>query len=82
MLIILEHFKLQLTLVLPKVCFIIRKAQQKGQKKMDSTHAKVKKSIEKVRSGQVNEWGPRFNCNSESEFLSKLKKYVMLDRDI
>ena len=49
---------------------------------MDSTHAKVKKSIEKVRSGQVNEWGPRFNCNSESEFLSKLKKYVMLDRDI
>ena len=42
----------------------------------------MKKSIEKVRSGQINEWGPRFNCNSESEFLSKLKKYVMLDRDI
>jgi len=26
MLILLEHYKLQLTLVLPKVCFVVRKA--------------------------------------------------------
>lgn len=35
-----------------------------------------------MRLGEINEWGPKYNCNSESEFLTKLKKYVMLDRDI
>ena len=33
MLILLEHYKIQLTLVLPKVCFVVRKAQQKNKKR-------------------------------------------------
>ena len=37
MLILLEHYKLQLTVVLPKVCFVMRKAQLKGAKKMTET---------------------------------------------
>ena len=43
---------------------------------------KVQKSIEKVRLGEINEWGPKYNCNSEAEFMTKLKKYVIMDRDI
>ena len=43
---------------------------------------KVKKSVDKVRLGEVNEYGPKYNCNSESEFLTKLNKYVKMDRDI
>ena len=82
MLILLEHYKLQLTLVLPKVCFVVRRAQQKGQSKMEETLSKIEKSIEKIRRGQINEWGPKYGSNSEAEFLAKLKKYVMLDRDI
>ena len=42
MLILMEHYKLQLTLVLPKVCFVVRKAQSKGKKKMEETQAKSK----------------------------------------
>jgi hypothetical protein len=42
MLILLEHYKLQLTLVLPKVCFVVRKALQKGKKKMEETQGKSK----------------------------------------
>ena len=82
MLILLEHYKLQLTLVLPKVCFLVRRAQQKGQNKMIETQAKIQTSIEKIRRGQINEWGPKYGSNSEAEFLAKLKKYVMLDREI
>jgi len=37
MLILLEHYKLQLTLVLPKVCFVVRKAKHKGPKKLVET---------------------------------------------
>ena len=37
MLILLEHYKLQLTVVLPKVCFVMRKAQLKGSKKIADT---------------------------------------------
>ena len=51
MLILLEHYKLQLTLVLPKVCFVVRRAQQKGQNKMIETQAKIQTSIEKIRRG-------------------------------
>ena len=40
-LILLEHYKLQLTLVLPKVLLIIRKSMQKGKKKIDETRIKV-----------------------------------------
>ena len=32
-LVLLEHYKLQLTRVLPKVLLVIRKAQQRGNKK-------------------------------------------------
>lgn len=32
--ILLEHYKLQLTTVLPKVCLVVRKAQKKGAKKL------------------------------------------------
>ena len=42
MLILLEHYKLQLTLVLPKVCVLVRKAQQKGSKKVIDTKARSK----------------------------------------
>ncbi len=38
--------------------------------------------MDKVRLGEVNEWGPKYNCNSEAEFLTKLNKYVKMDRDI
>ncbi len=82
MLILLEHYKLQLTLVLPKVCFVVRKAKHKGTKKLESTQAKIQRSIEKVRLGEINEWGPRYNCSTEAEFLAKLNKYVKLDKDI
>lgn len=42
MLILLEHYKIQLTLVLPKVCFVVRKAQQKNKKKsMTATVARI-----------------------------------------
>ena len=82
MLILLEHYKLQLTLVLPKVCTVVRRAQQKGQNKMIETQAKIQRSIDKIRRGQINEWGPKYGSNSEAEFLAKLKKYVMLDREI
>ena len=83
MLILLEHYKLQLTVVLPKVCFIIRKAQQKNKKKsLETTQQKIQKTIDKVRLGEINEWGSKYNITSEAQFLEKLKKYVMLDRDI
>ena len=38
--------------------------------------------MDKVRLGEINEYGPKYNCNSETEFLNKLNKYKMLDRDI
>ena len=82
MLILMEHYKLQLTLVLPKVCFVMRKAQQKGGKKLISTQGKIEKSVEKVRRGEITEWGPKYGCSSEGDFLAKLKKYAILDRDI
>ena len=41
MLILLEHYKLQLTLVLPKVNILVRKAQQKGSKKVIETKARI-----------------------------------------
>ena len=81
-LILLEHYKLSLTLFLPKVCFVVRKAQQKGPKKMAEHQAKIQKSVDKVRLGEINEWGPKYNCNSEAEFTTKLNKFMMLDKDI
>lgn len=42
MLILLEHYKLQLTLFLPKVCLVVRKAQKKGKNKLEETLAKSK----------------------------------------
>lgn len=64
------------------MCFVVRKAQQKGPKKMAEAQAKIQKSLDKVRLGEINEWGPKYNCNSEAEFVAKLKKYVMLDKEI
>lgn len=81
-LILLEHYKLQLTLVLPKVLLVVRKKMQKGKKGVEETQDKLKKSLDKVRLGEIQDWGPKYSCNSESEFLSKLAKYKMLDRDI
>ena len=49
---------------------------------MEETQAKILKSIDKVRLGEINEWGPKYGSNSETEFLAKLKKYVMLDKEI
>lgn len=43
MLILLEHYKLQLTLFLPKVCLVVRKAQKKGKNKLEETLAKSKR---------------------------------------
>ena len=68
-LILLEHYKLQLTLVLPKVLLVVRKAQQKGKKKIDETQLKVQKSLDKVRLGEIQEWGPKYGCASEAEFI-------------
>ena len=82
MLILMEHYKLQLTLVLPKVCFVMRKAQQKGGKKLTSTQGKIEKSVEKVRRGEITEWGPKYGCRDEADFVAKLKKLSILDRDI
>lgn len=42
MLIMLEHYKLQLSLVLPKVCLLIRRAQQKGStSKLEKTRLTI-----------------------------------------
>ena len=49
---------------------------------MEETQEKIQKSIEKVRRGEINEWGPKYGSNSEAEFLAKLKKMLMLDRDV
>jgi len=49
---------------------------------MAEAQAKIQKSLDKVRLGEINEWGPKYNCNSEAEFVAKLKKYVMLDKEI
>lgn len=68
--------------MLPKVCFVVRKAKHKGPKKLVETQGKVQRSIEKVRLGEINEWGPRYNCSTEAEFLAKLTKYVKLDKEI
>ena len=35
-----------------------------------------------MRRGEITEWGPKYGCSSESDFLTKLKKYAILDRDI
>ena len=43
LLVFLEHYKLRLTLFLPKVCVLIRKAQGKSNKKvLDKTRATCK----------------------------------------
>ena len=49
---------------------------------MAEAQAKIQKSIDKVRLGEINEWGPKYNCNSEAEFTSKLNKFMMLDKEI
>ena len=67
---------------MPKVLLVVRKSQQKGKKKIDETQAKVQKSLDKVRLGEIQEWGPKYGCASEAEFITKLNKYKMLDRDI
>ena len=82
MLIILEHYKLQLTIVLPKVSFIVRKSQKKGKKNLEANQATIQRSIDKIRLGEINEWGHKHNCNTEAEFLTKLNRYVLLDRNI
>ena len=38
--------------------------------------------MDKVRLGEIQEWGPKYGCASEAEFIQKLNKYKMLDRDI
>lgn len=69
--------------MLPKVLLVVRKAIQRGnKKKIEETQAKVRKSLEKVRIGEIQEWGPKYNCNNESDFLTKLNKYKMLNRGI
>ena len=78
----MEHYKLQLTLVLPKVCVIYRKVANKSQKKRDEIQKKIQKSIDKVLLGEIQDWGPKYGCNTEAEFQEKRKKFQMLDRDI
>ena len=80
-LILLEHYKLQLTLVLPKVLLVVRKAKQKG-KKIEETRKKIQKTLTKVRLGEIQEWGPKYNCKTETEFVTKLNKFKMLDRSV
>ena len=60
----------------------MRKAMQKGGKKLVATQGKIEKSVEKVRRGEIDVWGPKYGCSSEADFLTKLKKYAILDRDI
>ena len=49
---------------------------------MEETQNKIKKTIDKVRLGEINEWGPKYQVNNEADFVAKLKKFAMVDRDI
>ena len=35
-----------------------------------------------MRKGEINDWGPTYNIQTDTDFLLKLKKYVLLDKDI
>ena len=47
-LILLEYYKLELSLVMPKICLIIRKAQGKGKVKLLEKTKKVGKKIKQT----------------------------------
>lgn len=81
--ILLEYYKLELSLVMPKICLLVRKAQGKGKTKlMEKTKTVVEQTILKVRKGVVRERGPQYNVFSEAEFNRKLSQFVYVSKDI
>ena len=42
----------------------------------------VKKTIQKVKKGEIALWGPDYNCKSEGDFDTKLHQFVLVSNEI
>ena len=42
----------------------------------------VKKTIQKVKKGEVALWGRDYNCKSEGDFDTKLRQYSLISNDV
>jgi len=83
MTILLEHYKLELSLMLPKICLLIRKAIAKGNmSKLEKTKKTIEKTITKVRKGVISDYGPLYNCKGVIDFETKLRQFSFVNKDI
>ena len=88
LLIVLEHYKLDLSMILPQICEQVsgvkkrNLAESKKVKKLKKVQKRVRKIINQIRETTINDHGAAYDCTDVKDFEQKVRQFKLINKQV